>query len=83
MEIFRTESETLFETYQQTEVHETGNRHNILSAPPIYTMTPELLTRILKRANVPPKDLDKLLHHAMSQRRLVENTMEHAMIFDD
>ena len=83
MEIFRAESETLFETYQQTEAHETGNRHNILSTPPIYTMTPELLIRILKRANLSPKDQDKLLRHATNQRQLVEKAMEHAMIFDE
>ena len=83
MEIFRAESETLFETYQQTVVQETGSRHNILSAPPIYTMTPELLTRILKRANLSPKDQDKLLRHAQNQRQLVEKTLEPAMIFDE
>lgn len=83
MEIFRAESETLFETYQQTVVQETGSRHNILSAPPIYTMTPELLTRILKRANLSPKDQDQLLRHAQNQRQLVEKTLEPAMIFDE
>lgn len=83
MEIFRAESETLFETYQQAEVHETGNRHNILSTPPIYTMTPELLTRILKRANLSPWDLEKLLHHAKKQRDLMEKTLEHANICDE
>lgn len=83
MEIFRTESEKLFETYQQTEVRETGNRHNILSAPPIYTMTPELLERILKRANLSPNDRDRLLQHAQNQRHLIEKTMEHSLVYDE
>ncbi|MDD7643603.1 MAG: helix-turn-helix transcriptional regulator [bacterium] len=83
MEIFRAESETRFETYQQTEVQEPGNRHNLLSAPPIYTITPELLTRILKRAGLSSKDQERLLYHAENQRRLAKKTMEHALIFDE
>lgn len=83
MEIFRAESETLFETYQQAEAHEEGNRHNILSAPPIYTLTPELLTQILTRAALSPEDLEKLLRHAKKQRELMEQTLEHADICDE
>ncbi len=83
MEIFRTETEELFDTYQRSEAQETGTRHNILSAPPIYTMTPELLEQILKRGNLSAKDRDQILHHAQTQRDLVEKTMEHSSVYDE
>lgn len=83
MEIFRTESETLFETYQQAEAHETGNRHNILSTPPIYTLTPELLTRILDRAKLTTAQRDKVLCHAKKQRTLFEETLQNAYVYDE
>lgn len=83
MEIFRTESETLFETYQETEVQESGNRHNILSTPPIYTITPELLTQILEHTDLSALDRNRLLQHAKKQRDLMEHTLEHAAVFDE
>lgn len=83
MEIFRTESKTLFESYQQEESEEKGKRHNMLSTPPIYTMTPELLMQILNRANLTSTDRDALLRHAENQRNLVEKTLEHASIEDE
>ena len=83
MEIFRTETEELFDTYQRSEAQETGTRHNILSAPPIYTMTPELLEQILKRGNLSAKDRDQILHHAQAQRDLVEKIMEHSSVYDE
>ena len=83
MEIFRTESETLFETYQQTEAHETGNRHNIMSTPPIYTLTPELLTQILDRAKLTTAQRDKVLRHAKKQRTLFEETLQNAYVYDE
>lgn len=83
MEIFRTESETLFETYQQAEAHETGNRHNILSTPPIYTLTPELLTQILDRAKLTTAQRDKVLRHAKKQRTLFEETLQNAYVYDE
>lgn len=83
MEIFRSDSKTLFESYQQTEMKETGNRHNLLSAPPLYTMTPKLLSRILKRTDLSLQEQDHLLLHAQNQRQLIEHTMEQAKIFDE
>lgn len=83
MEIFRSESKSLFETYQCVESEEPGERHNILSSPPIYTITPELLTQILERAGLSTKEKKALLQYAENQRSLIEKVLEHASVFDE
>lgn len=83
MEIFRSESKSLFETYQRAESEKPGDRHNILSSPPIYTIAPELLTLILERAGLSMEEKEMLLQYAQNQRLLIEKTLEHSSVCDE
>lgn len=83
MEIFRSDSAKAFGAYLETEIRETGNRHNLLSVPPVYTMTEELLLQILSRTAISAADRDKLVKHVRIQRELIEKTLAHASICDE
>ena len=83
MEIFRADSANAFGAYQEAEIRETGNRHNLLSVPPVYTMTEELLLQILSRSAISAADRDKLVRHVRIQRELIEKTLEHSSICDE
>ena len=83
MEIFRSDSVKAFGAYQESELCETGSRHNLLSVPPVYTMTEELLQQILSRTEISVADRDKLVQHVSSQRNLIEKTLEHTSICDE
>lgn len=83
MEIYRTESRTSFEAYLKTEMQETGRRRNLLSAPPIYTMEPQLLEQLSTRADLSSADRDHLLQQARIQRELLEQTLAHTTVCDE
>lgn len=83
MEIFRAENASLFQAFLVSDAEETGGRHNILSAPPIHTITPELLQSILKRSQLPEADRDRILRYAAKQRELTESILQHNSILEE
>ena len=52
MEIFTEETNQKFNDFLNNTVMESGPRHNILSAPPLYTLTNELLEEILSHSDI-------------------------------
>lgn len=83
MEIYRAETENLFQAFLVSDAEERGNRHNILSSPPIYTMSEELLQKILTRNQLPQATADKILRFAEQQRALAEATLQNNSVLDE
>ena len=83
MEIFREPSSDLFRNFMNSTVEKTGTRHNILSAPPIHTLSTELLLQILTRNHVAEKDKEKLLTFARAEKEMAEGILRKDLICDE
>lgn len=83
MEIFTETSEQLFLNFLNSTIQKKGKRHNVLSALPIYTISPELLEKILIRNHVTEKEKKKLLAYAKQERDLTETILKDNIIFDE
>lgn len=59
-----------------------GKRTNILSTPPIYTISDSLLKRILKRNAISAEDGKKILKYIHNERDRVLSVMEHSQLED-
>ena len=60
-----------------------GNRRNILSPLPIYTLSPDLLEKIWVRNQLPVEDIQKIQAFAKEQKALVETTLLNNTIIDE
>lgn len=83
MEIFREPSTELFRTFMHSAAEKAGTRHNILSAPPIYTLSTELLLQILTRNHVAEKDKEKLLTFVRAEKEMAEEILQKSLICDE
>ena len=83
MDIYRTPAKNLFHQFLEADAKETGNRHNVLSAPPIYTMPQELLEKILNRTDLPNADKKEILNFSKRQRELTDIIMQDNTIMDE
>ncbi|MGN1085162.1 MAG: hypothetical protein ACI4QX_09160 [Lachnospiraceae bacterium] len=83
MEIFRTATESLFQAFLVSDAQESGKRHNMLSSPPIYTISPELLQGILNRTSLSEEDKNKIRKFVKQQRELMETILSENPVFDE
>ncbi|MDD6069203.1 MAG: helix-turn-helix transcriptional regulator [Clostridiales bacterium] len=83
MEIFTETSEQLFLNFLHSTIQKRGKRHNVLSALPIYTISPELLEKILTRNHISEKKKEKILEYAKQERNLTETILQDNIIFDE
>lgn len=83
MEIFTETSEQLFLNFLNSTIQKTGKRHNVLSALPIYTISPELLEKILSHNHVSEKEKEKLFAYARQERTFTEMILQDNIIFDE
>ncbi len=83
MEVYRLDSIHSYKAFLVSNSKSAGKRHNILPSPPLYTMSEELLTRILKRNNISAKDCENILYYANEQRDQMEAILEQDMVLDE
>ncbi|MGN0317889.1 MAG: hypothetical protein ACI4E1_08175 [Lachnospira sp.] len=83
MDIFRADSKNLFQAFLASDAQENGSRRNILSSPPVYTISPELLKNILDRLNIDNTERSKILSFAEQQRILSEEVLQNSTVLDD
>lgn len=81
MDIYRLEQEKEWNAFLNADAGEPGGRRSILSTLPLYTMSKELLDRILTRHGVDDKQKQKIKTYAEAQKRritaiLVSETIE-------
>lgn len=83
MDIFRQDSEKLFQLFLNSDAKEAGNRHRILSSPPIDTISPSLLKGILERHAVEEADKDMILAFVQKQKQHLETILENNSVCDE
>ena len=83
MEIFREDSAAAFRKFEDKESGHTGQRRGILTVPPIYTLSDELLQRILNRCGVPEVDRLQISQYVSRQRLNTEKILQHSSITDE
>ncbi len=83
MEIYKAPQADLFRAFLKNDAATNGARHNILSAPPLYTLSEELLERILKRHGVSAADAEALQAARKQQTENIEQILTENTVIDE
>ncbi len=83
MEIYRASSENAFHAFLEASANETGERRNLLSAPPLYTLQEDLLRAMLVRNNTDMAQMERLLQFAKQERVRAERILCDNAICDE
>ena len=83
MDIYRSERETELSTFLIADTRELGRRRSILSTLPLYTISEELLERILIRHGIDNKQKQRIKKHAEAQRQRVTAILASETIEDE
>lgn len=83
MEIYRSDAENRYVSFLQTEAETPGSRRSILSAPPAFTISEELLERMLSRADLTEGEREKIHAYVLLQRDQMETLLESNTVHDD
>ena len=83
MTIYREDSKKQFQTFESNYAAEERNRHNILSSLPLYTISDDLLKRILAKTDIDVEITTEILEYAGSKREFTEITLKKCKIYDE
>lgn len=83
MDIYREMSQNELNAFLAADSETAGNRRNLLSAPPIYTATPEFLTTFLTVRSIPEAEQRKILSFAEQQRILFLRVLQDNHVRDE
>lgn len=83
MDIYRADKAEKLRMLLVSDSKTKGNRHNILSAPPLYTICTDLLDRILTRNNINSDIARKITEFAVNQRNLFLSALSRDNITDE
>lgn len=83
MDIYRQNSENAYRAFLLKDADTEGTRHGILSSPPLYTMSEELLRRILDRNAIAETDQMRILEFAAAQRTITETILRGNIILNE
>lgn len=83
MSIFRRETGDQFQTFLQTDEDTPGTRRSILTAPPLYTLSEQMLTQILEGKGLSKEVREQVLAHAARQRERMERILERDTVTDE
>ena len=76
MDVYRSDTRSAYKAFITAESKLSGNRRNILSAPPLYTMPEDLIKRILKRTEINNKDTADILRYADELKSQMQMILE-------
>lgn len=83
MDIYRKNNEVAFNTFLKTDMEAGGARHNMLSSLPLYTISEEVLSEILKRHFLYDIDGERILAAVRQQKKYVEILLEKDTMVDE
>ena len=83
MEIYRSERENEFNTFLFSDTKAPGRRRSILSSLPIYTISDELLERILTRNGMEENQKASVKKYASVKRQRIETVLKTDIIEDE
>nr|WP_302119319.1 hypothetical protein [uncultured Ruminococcus sp.] len=83
MEIYRSERKNELNAFLLADIKTAGKRRSILSSLPLYTISDELLNRILTRNNINAELKEKITEYAKTQRQRIKKILETERIEDE
>lgn len=83
MEIYRSERKNELNAFLLADIKTAGKRRSILSSLPLYTISDELLNRILTRNNIDAELKEKIKEYAKTQRKRIKIILETERIEDE
>lgn len=83
MEIYRSERKNELNAFLLADIKTAGKRRSILSSLPLYTISDELLNRILTRNNIDAELKEKIKEYAKTQRQRIKKILENERIEDE
>lgn len=83
MEIYRSERKNELNAFLLADIKTAGKRRSILSSLPLYTISDELLNRILTRNNINAELKEKITEYAKTQRQRMKKILENERIEDE
>lgn len=83
MDIYRSERENELNTFLIADAPKPGKRRSILSTPPLYTISDELLESILTRHGIDADQKETVKKYAAAQRKRVMTILESETIEDE
>ena len=83
MDIYRREREKELRTFLQTDAAKPGCRRSMLSTLPLYTISPELLDRILTESGTDSRQKEKIRQYAAAQKARVLTILEKDTLEDE
>ena len=83
MKIFEKENQDTYNANLVAESKIIGERHNILSALPIYTLTRDLLDKILSFNKVSTNDKELILNFYEDELKIINTILSHSKIIDE
>lgn len=84
MEIYRKENMKKYHCFLDTRMCKGDEAYrNILCTPPIYTISPELLSRILTRNNAPAQDIEIITAYAQKYQQWAKKVTSSATLTDE
>ena len=82
MEIYRENNQNEYELFLKNDKNVNGNRKRFLSFLPIFTITDELLKKILKRNKVSKLDIEKIIKYKNSELKYMNNILKNNNVND-
>ena len=83
MDIYRKNNESAYNAFLKADALTGGDRHHILSSLPLYTMSDEMLTAILKRNFIFDTDGKRLFTELQHKRSLLESILKNNTVLDE
>ena len=83
MDIYREDNASSLSAFMLADSHTAGNRRNILSSLPLYTMKEEYLDHFLKKHHLSETVTQRILNYAALQRRTTEEILKTERIEDE
>ena len=82
MEIYRENNQNEYELFLKNDENVNGSRKRFLSSLPIFTITDELLKKILKRNKVSKLDIEKIIKYKNSELKYMNNILKNNSVTD-
>ena len=82
MEIYRENNQNEYELFLKNDENVNENRKRFLSSLPIFTITDELLKKILKRNKVSKLDIEKIIKYKNSELKYMNNILKNNSVTD-
>lgn len=83
MDIYREDKSSELAAFMISDSHTDGNRRNVLSSLPIYTVTDEFLKKFLSSRNVPDEETQKILYYAAARREQILEILKNNSVSDE